>query len=107
MQRFYDAFGKQLRGARRTARLSQEDIARRVGLTRSSIANIELGRQRIALHMLYALAGALDVPPQTLLPLGSFASDQEILAPDVLEGLSPKNQRLIQEVLEGGVGVSS
>jgi transcriptional regulator with XRE-family HTH domain len=103
MQRLYDEFGKRLRAARREARLSQENVAERVGLTRSSIANIELGRQRITLHTLYALAGAVQSRPAALLPeIELLGGEEELLSREVLDELSQRNQDLIQEVLEGG-----
>ena len=37
-------------------------------LSRSGIANIESGRQRLAIHQLYAIAEALGVHPAALLP---------------------------------------
>lgn len=48
--------------------MTQEELGRQVGLTRTSITNIERGRQRVQVHTLYAIAGALRVQPAELLP---------------------------------------
>lgn len=48
--------------------MTQDDIATRVGLSRTSITNIELGRQHVTLHVLYALADAIGSKPSDLLP---------------------------------------
>jgi transcriptional regulator with XRE-family HTH domain len=48
--------------------MTQEKLAQIVGLSRTSITNIEKGRQHIALHQLYAIAEALRVRPDALLP---------------------------------------
>jgi transcriptional regulator with XRE-family HTH domain len=72
---FYEQFGQRVRQARTEQRLNQEALAHRVGLERSSISNIEKGRQRVQLHMLLEFATALDVPPGDLLPEVSPASD--------------------------------
>lgn len=64
----YAAIGERVLGARKHLSLTQEDVAREVGLTRTSITNIEHGRQRIQVHTLYALAEALQVRPEDLLP---------------------------------------
>jgi len=48
------------------------------GLSRTSIANIEAGRQKILLHQFLDLAAALEVPPFALLPEGSPVADSEI-----------------------------
>jgi transcriptional regulator with XRE-family HTH domain len=60
--------GFRIRVARETKGLTQEQLAERAGYARASIANIEAGKQRLPLHMLYELAVALDVKPTHLLP---------------------------------------
>lgn len=51
-------------------KLTQLDLASRTGgrLSRSTMANIESGRQRLAVHQLYELADVLGVHPKALLP---------------------------------------
>jgi transcriptional regulator with XRE-family HTH domain len=68
----YRAFGKLVRRhrERRTNPLSQETLGRLVGLSRSSIANIEKGRHHLVIHQLLAFARALKVRPEDLLPAG-------------------------------------
>ncbi len=65
---FYVAVGKNIRAARLKSGLSQTMLAQRIGFTRASIANLEGGRQRIALHLFALIALALDVEPVELLP---------------------------------------
>ena len=65
---FYDEFGKLLGSLRKRARMSQEGLALAVGLSRTSITNIELGRQRVLLHLLPKLARALGCSPEELIP---------------------------------------
>ena len=65
---FYTDFGKLLESTRNDVGLTQKNLAKRVGLSRTSITNIEKGRQRIPLHMLYAFADALGVQPDKLMP---------------------------------------
>jgi transcriptional regulator with XRE-family HTH domain len=64
----YFAFGAQLRQSRRAAQLTQAAVGQRAGLSRTSIANIELGRQHFPFHILYRLAAAVHVDPTELLP---------------------------------------
>lgn len=66
----YRTFGTlvRLRREQRPNPLSQEKLGRLVGLSRTSIVNIEKGRHRLAIHQLLALARALEVRPETLLP---------------------------------------
>lgn len=64
----YGAFAARVRERRAKLEMSQQQVAAVSGLTRSSIASIETGRQSVALHHMYAIARALDVSPQELLP---------------------------------------
>jgi transcriptional regulator with XRE-family HTH domain len=48
--------------------MSQEAFAKAVGLSRTSITNIERGRQPISLHTLYFMADILGAEPADLLP---------------------------------------
>lgn len=62
----YKAVGEKIRRARGDRK--QAAVASQVGLTRSSITNIELGRQKVLLHTFVDIALALGVNPADLLP---------------------------------------
>lgn len=64
---FYGAVGRRIAEARR-GRLTQEVLAQKATLTRTSIINIEKGRQQILLHTLVDIARALGITPAELLP---------------------------------------
>lgn len=66
--------------------MTQATLGKRVGLSRTSITNIEKGRQHVALHVLYDLATELEVQPEVLMP--KEPSDGRTLLPNVLEKLS-------------------
>lgn len=66
IDQFYIEIGRRVRLAR-TA-LTQAQLARRIDLTRPSVANLEAGRQRIPIHTFLRLAHALGVSPTALLP---------------------------------------
>jgi len=61
-------FGRLLRQRRKELKLSQKDFARAVGLSRTSVTNIESGRQPVSLPSLYVMAEALQVDVADLLP---------------------------------------
>lgn len=65
-ERLYLDFGQRVRRAR--GPVTQAALAARLGMTRSSIANLEAGRQRIPLHTFLQLADTLGVIPTALLP---------------------------------------
>lgn len=64
----YRELGLSLANQRRRLRLSQKQFGAKVGLSRTSITNIECGRQPIQLHQLYVFASALKVNVTKLLP---------------------------------------
>ncbi|MEQ8674156.1 MAG: helix-turn-helix transcriptional regulator [Aggregatilineales bacterium] len=68
ISQLYPTLGKNIRDARIRAQMTQDDLAKSLGLQRTSITNIESGSQKIQLHTLYMLASALDVNLISLLP---------------------------------------
>ena len=67
MQPVYQAIGARIRMIREALGLEQKGLAERVGLVRTSIVNIESGRQRILLHDVTAIARGLGVTEKHLL----------------------------------------
>ena len=65
---FYEGLGRRINDTRKQRGLTQEELAERVGLTRTSITNIEKGRQKVLSHLLVELSDALNVPLSDLLP---------------------------------------
>ena len=69
VERAFNAeIGRRVRVARARAKLTQELLARKAGLTRGSITNIESGAQAPPPYRLVRLASALQVEPADLLP---------------------------------------
>jgi transcriptional regulator with XRE-family HTH domain len=68
--RFYKDVGRLVREARGRTKptMTQAQLAAAVDMTRSSIANLEAGRQRIPLHVLVWIAEVLGIEPSALLP---------------------------------------
>lgn len=67
-RRLYLEVGVRVRRRREALRITQDALAITVGLSRSSIANIERGQQHAPVHVLLWLAEALRVDVGTLLP---------------------------------------
>jgi transcriptional regulator with XRE-family HTH domain len=86
VQRLYQEFGQLLREARTAADLTQHEVAARVGLTRTSITNIERGSQHISLHQLFLIANAVGKKPSDLLP-AEDGSLEDLVPASALEGL--------------------
>jgi transcriptional regulator with XRE-family HTH domain len=64
----YQETGRLIRIARESKGMTQGRLAVAVGLSRTSLTNIEKGRQKFLLHTIYDLAAALDVEVHDLLP---------------------------------------
>jgi transcriptional regulator with XRE-family HTH domain len=67
-RRLYELLGQTIADKRDNKAFTQQQLADKVSLTRTSITNIERGRQHIQLHTLYLLAKALSVEVVDLLP---------------------------------------
>ena len=64
----YRVAGRTIRDRRLACHLTQDAVAARLGMLRSSVANIEAGRQRAPLHVYYALCVLLRIAPRDLFP---------------------------------------
>lgn len=65
---FYKKIGENIKAKRRERGLSQEGLAKAVGLKRPSMSNIEKGRQNILLHTFCDIVETLGTTASTLLP---------------------------------------
>lgn len=67
---FYEEVGRRICEARKQRKppLTQEQLAAKVKLTRTSITNLEKGRQKLLLHTFADIAAVLQVQPASLLP---------------------------------------
>jgi len=93
----YKVVGRRFREVRTSKGITQADVAAETGLSRQSVANIELGRQRFMLHTLFDFARALGVEPAELLP---SAEGSEMTVDLEREGLSPSAKRFAESILQ-------
>ena len=105
MTEFYVQFGLRVKNARISARISQAELATSLGVARSSVANIESGRQRLPLHQLPLLARTLGLSIEGL--VGEFESGDSVSARSVvpgeldMNGISDTARRFITDALRG------
>ena len=93
---FYQQFGRKLRQARQEAGLTQADLAVAIDRTRTSISNIEKGRQGISLHTFGKLLQILNIQADTLLP---SADDVASIPPQGLISLSQEERDFVERGL--------
>ena len=92
---FYRLFGQNLRRARREAGLSQADLAIAIERTRTSVSNIEQGRQKVLLHTFGKILSALNAQPGKLLP----AAHAESARAPVLTSLAQQDRDFVERGL--------
>lgn len=63
----YRMFGMKIEQTRTALGWTQEDLAQKFQLRRTSIANIEAGRQRVLMHDIEKFASAFQMQPKALL----------------------------------------
>lgn len=80
---FYAALGAAIRTRRENEHLTQSELSDTVGLSRTSITNIERGRQRLLADQLYVVARSLRTTADDLLREASRAQGQAPVAPEV------------------------
>ena len=76
---FYAIVGSTISHVRQERRFTQEKLAKAVNLDRTSISNIEQGRQKMLLHSLYEIANALGVEPFDLLPKKNILTENNAI----------------------------
>jgi transcriptional regulator with XRE-family HTH domain len=65
---FYVAIANKIKIARQVKGVDQESLAQILGLTRTSIINIEKGRQRPSIYQIWLMARFLNIPVIDLIP---------------------------------------
>lgn len=67
IEAIYGAIGQRVRYIREAVGMSQADLAKRIGMERTTVVNFENGHQRCMLHTIEAMARALNTTPKHLL----------------------------------------
>lgn len=64
----YSEIGLRIKECRQNRGMNQETFAKLLNLTRASIVNIEKGRQRVTIHLLYDICKITNVNIKDILP---------------------------------------
>lgn len=102
-RRLYRLIGSQLRQRRVDAGLTQAELAERAGLLRTSVTNIEAGRQKAPLHVLYAICAAMKADVRGVLP-SLEELDQPALVAIEFDGavrqVTPQTAEFIRQLID-------
>jgi transcriptional regulator with XRE-family HTH domain len=93
---FYKKVGENIRAKRKERGLSQEGLAKAVGLKRPSMSNIEKGRQNILLHTFCDIAETLNLVVAALLP--ERPNPESVQMPDLTS-----YSKGVREFVEAGI----
>lgn len=72
----YRLIGERIRGAREKIGLSQAKLAKKLQMSRTSVVNIEAGRQRLPIHVLWQIADEIGTEASLLIPMQSEYYEQ-------------------------------
>jgi DNA-binding XRE family transcriptional regulator len=86
--------------------MTQADLGREADVLRSSVANIESGRQKPPLHVLYRLCAELNLEvSDVLLPVSEIVTEVQIVDHSVgSDKLPPRAAEYLKSVREEGYG---
>ncbi len=107
-RRFYRLIGKQVR-TRRGGRFTQQKLAELVGVSRTSITNLERGDQNVPVHILLRIADHLHCEIGDLLPRWKDLRPDEHIDVDVIrppfEKITARTEEVIRKyTTRGGDG---
>lgn len=98
--RIYKFVGDNIRLHRGLAKLTQDELAARVGLSRASIVNIEKARQQPSLHLLIEIAECLNIDLHDLIPRKALVKLEDILEEEELRILPEKDLTQLNRFLD-------
>lgn len=99
----YRRIGERLKHQRMQHNMTQGQLAMALGMLRTSVANIETGRQKVSLHMLYKLCSELEIEVSTILPIAVEVIEPTVVAVDVdgRQGQAPpKTAEFLRQLIE-------
>lgn len=100
VERIYELIAGRIRDMRERREISQQDLARRIGQSRTSVVNIEAGRQRITIHGIYDIAAALECQPSELLPTPKEVTNIPLMFDGERREVDPKTAAKIRNILK-------
>lgn len=100
----YEVIGRNIKRFRELNKFSQTDLGEKIGLTRSSIANIETGRQKVQIDTLYQIAMVLYVEIEQLLPKVNevISNKDEDIQLEFFSGFEEDEQDWLRKVILKG-----
>lgn len=103
MQKVYRSIGARIRFLRKALKLTQAEVAERVGIDASFYGQLERGSGIPSLRTLFSIATVLRVDPAELLPKAKPRPSKDILVAEAIDTmiskLKPAKQRFVMSVV--------
>ncbi|HLP88194.1 MAG TPA: helix-turn-helix transcriptional regulator [Nostocaceae cyanobacterium] len=99
----YQQIGRRIKQRRAEMGMTQAELAEAVGVLRTSITNIEAGRQKAPIHTLYKICIVLGVKVTALLPTEAEVTHSESESrkiEDEIKDELPKTAEFLQQLME-------
>ncbi len=96
----YRMIGIRIRQERERRGWTQGELADRVGLGRTSMTNIEAGRQRLLVHQLWQISRVLSIQPRDFFQDSPSAQAQSM--EELLASVPEKEREFVAEVVKKG-----
>jgi len=94
----YAEIGVLIRVRRRSLNVTQESLGQSIGLTRTSINNIEHGRQALQVHTLFSIASVLGIDSIALLPRPN-SIDGDVVEKNFPKKMPARDKAWLKQVL--------
>ncbi len=104
MSRFHEAIARAIRSARESRSMSQQELARRLGVSRATIANLENERQSISLDFFIQLSTVVDIHPCDLLTSDIVEAARADIPAAVTDDLPEDDRARVQAALSDLLG---
>lgn len=91
---------QRIRGRRDGKKITQEYLARALGITRAAVSNIETGKQQIYIHTLFRIADVLKIDITNLLPRDSDLKLNPLEVGLATKAIDAESRKKILELLE-------
>jgi transcriptional regulator with XRE-family HTH domain len=100
----YRESGRLVAGKRKQLKITQCELAQGLDMSRASIANIEAGKQRMQLHLLFKLAKQLQASPYDLVPSMAAVTSPHDKHADKSSRMS--DELLIREIIDKELAIA-
>ena len=105
LRQFQSILGERIKAQRRKAELTQVQLSELVEISRTALANIEVGNQRTSVFLLARLAEALKISPGDLIPDINEAEERLQKTRQVSVHAKRKPKLMIQELEKLNISV--